>query len=256
VALTAVYPASPVITGILFDFDSTKTLAAGSDNWPVTWADDGHQYTSWGDGGGFGGSNSDGRVSLGFGRVEGSKDDYQEFNVWGGKDAETPALFDGKCKGIISIGGTLYMWRTGAGSNTSSFEFQQLYSSTDHAVTWVASSVHYDQDDFPGNAGFFTPTFLQFGKDYDGARDGYVYTYAPEIKDTGSWEVQYPGEITLLRAPIASITDLTAYEYFAGLDLGGQPTWTSDITQRQPVFEDTANGVMRVSVSYNKGLRR
>ena len=68
--------------------------------------------------------------------------------------------------------------------------------------------------------------------------------------------MQYPGEITLLRAPIASITDLTAYEYFAGLDLGGQPTWTSDITQRQPVFEDTANGVMRVSVSYNKGLRR
>lgn len=209
VAQTSVYPASPVITGIQFDFDSTKTLAPGSDNWPVTWADDGHQYTSWGDGGGFGGTNSDGRVSLGFGRVEGSKDDYQGFNVWGGKNPETPALFDGKCKGIISIGGTLYMWRTGAGSNTSSFNFQQLYSSTDHAVTWVASTVHYDQDDFPGNAGFFTPTFLQFGRDYDGARDGYVYTYAPEIKDTGSWEVQYPGEITLLRVPIGSITDDT-----------------------------------------------
>ena len=256
VAQTSVYPASPVITGIQFDFDSTKTLAPGSDNWPVTWADDGHQYTSWGDGGGFGGDNNDGRVSLGFGRVEGAKDNYLGFNVWGGKNPETPALFGGKCKGIISIGGNLYMWRSGGGSNTSSFDFQTLYSSTDHGVTWVVSSVDYDQDDFPGNAGFFSPTFLQFGKDYHGARDGYVYTYAPEIKYTGSWEVQYPGEITLLRVPIASVTDPAAHEYFTGLDLGGQPTWTTDIAQRQPVFEDAINGVMRISVSYNKGLRR
>ena len=52
------YARSEAIIGIEFDFASHRRLASGSDNWPMTWADDGHQYTAWGDGGGFGGSNS------------------------------------------------------------------------------------------------------------------------------------------------------------------------------------------------------
>ncbi len=62
-AQTSPYPASSMIQDIAWDFGNTVRLAPGSDLWPVTWASDGHVYTSWGDGGGFGGTNSDGRVT-------------------------------------------------------------------------------------------------------------------------------------------------------------------------------------------------
>ena len=44
-------PASPSGTTL------RATLAPGSDIWPLTWAADGHQYTTFGDGGGFGGTD-------------------------------------------------------------------------------------------------------------------------------------------------------------------------------------------------------
>ncbi len=65
---------SPVITAIEFNHQSHRREAAGSDNWPVTWAVDGHLYATWGDGGGFGGSNQKGRVSFGTARIEGNSD--------------------------------------------------------------------------------------------------------------------------------------------------------------------------------------
>ena len=42
------YPPSPVIARVEFDFSTHRRLAPGSDNWPVTWADDGHLYGAWG----------------------------------------------------------------------------------------------------------------------------------------------------------------------------------------------------------------
>lgn len=250
----APYPPSGIVVGIDFDFTSIQELAPGSDNWTITWADDDHQYTSWGDGGGFGGDNNQGRVSLGFGRVEGPADAYEGFNVWGGEAGENPAQFNGKCYGIVSVDGELYMWRTGDGSGASSFEFQELYHSTDRSATWDVTGVRYDETTFLSSLGFFAPTFLQLGRDYAG-HDDYLYSYAPENKD-GNWDVQIPGEISLLRVPVDAIVDPLAYEYFAGLDAGGQPTWTTEVAERQPVFEDPNNGVMRTSVSYNAGLDR
>ncbi len=44
------YPPRPIIRQITFNWSSHLRLASGSDNWPVTWADDDNQYTVWGDG--------------------------------------------------------------------------------------------------------------------------------------------------------------------------------------------------------------
>jgi len=268
-----VYPQSRVISGISFDMSTIKNSCPGngmaaprSDNWTITWADDGHQYTSWGDGGGFGGDNWDGRSSMGVARVEGSKDNYSGYNVWGGKDPEgTPATFKGKSYGIISIEGVFYLWRSGDGVTGQCYGLQQVYKSTDHGRSWVETEAVWD---FPKkeNNGFFVPTFLQFEQDYNGARDQYVYSYATEhtvslnseSDNDGNkgWDVNLPGRISLLRVPKKSITDKHAYEYFAGLDRKGEPIWTMNLKGRKPVFEDTKNGVMRTSVIYNEGLKR
>jgi hypothetical protein len=52
-ALGAAAPpaASPVIRKVSFAPESSIVRQAiDSDNWPITWAGDGHQYTAYGDG--------------------------------------------------------------------------------------------------------------------------------------------------------------------------------------------------------------
>ena len=246
----APYPRSPVVAGITFDFSTHRREAPGSDNWPITWADDGHQYAVWGDGGGFGGTNDEGRVSLGVARIEGPASSYTGFNVYGGKDAPNGAVFGGKSNGILSIDGTLYMW-VGPGSNTRAFTQARLHRSTDHAASWTAADWAFTDDD-----GIILPTFAQFGRDYAGARDGFVYAYAMHLKDPDAFEVQRPGEIALMRVPRDRVMERDAYTFFAGLDGAGSPLWTSVLTARRPVFEDP-NGVgPKTSVSFNAGLGR
>ena len=41
--MPAPYGVSAIITGITVDWNSHRELAPGSDNWPVTWAADGHR---------------------------------------------------------------------------------------------------------------------------------------------------------------------------------------------------------------------
>jgi len=76
----------------------------------VTWAADDRLYAAWGDGGGFGGSDSEGRVALGIARIEGTPESWYGVNVNGGKDPEHPASFprQGKTTGIAALDGILY----------------------------------------------------------------------------------------------------------------------------------------------------
>ena len=62
--------------------------------------------------------------------------------------------------------------------------------------------------------------------------------------------------MALLRVRVNEIETESAYEYFAGLDVGGLPIWTSDISARRPVWEDATNGTHRLAVSYNAPLDR
>jgi len=157
----AIYPPSPVIRDIVFHDDTARTEAPGSDNWPITWAANGQLYTTWGDGGGFGGTNSDGRVSLGTARIEGGPDNYQGFNIAGGIDGPCARPFGGKSVGILALDNTLYLWRNGDSSNVSAFKFSELHRSDDLGCTWQFTGVRFsrDDDDFPGSEGFFAPPF-------------------------------------------------------------------------------------------------
>jgi len=253
------YPRSPVITGITFDPKTLRTDAPGSDIWATTWAADGHLYTTWGDGGGFGGTNSIGRVSLGIARVEGGPRDYRGVNIAGGAGAPHPAPFTGKSLGILAVGDRLYLWRNGSGSDQKTFESNQLWRSDDHGATWRDTGVRFgtaSRDFPPGDRGFYAVAVCQFGKGNAGARDGYVYLYAPDVIDPTHWNIQMPGRVTLMRVGVGRIEDKSAYEFFAGTRADGQPIWTKDIARRRPVWQDERNGNHRMAVSYNPGLKR
>lgn len=255
----APYPKSEFIVGMSFDAATERVLAPGSDIWPLTWAADGHQYTVFGDGGGFGGTNYDSRVSLGIARVEGGKRDYVGVNIAGGKDAPHAAPFVGKSLSILAIGDTLWLWRHGQGSDNKAFEFARLYRSNDRGATWQEQPVEFSKraGDFVGaDHGFFSLAFVQFGRGYARARDEFVYLFASEIIDPTHWRMQKPGKITLLRVPKDRLAVKSEYRFFAGLDVRGAPTWTADVKARRPVWEDAANGTHRIAASYNAGVKR
>jgi hypothetical protein len=126
-----------------------------------------------------------------------------------------------------------------------------LYVSEDYAATWTPVDWAFDRAD-----GIVNPTFCQYGRDYEGARDEYVYIYANLIKDSSKLEVQRPGEIALMRVPRTSLVKKVKYEYFSGLDKIQSPLWSKKLNDYKPVFQD-ANGVgWNLSVSYNLGLKR
>lgn len=255
------YADSSHITGITFDSESIVNLAPGSDNWPVTWADDGHQYVSWGDGGGFDGTDTSGRVSMGIGRVEGTKDSYTGYNVNGGYNPENTGTWqvsgdEGKSHGIISIDGTMYLFRDGNGSDENGYNENVLYKSTNRGATWTElTSVAWTSSDFsPTTPRPFCFTFIQFGQDYDGARDSYVYIAMSEVYDDQTWNVQTPGRITLMRVAKTSIETKSSYEWFSGTY--ASPAWSSDPDDRAPIWQDSNNGIMRISLSYNAEINR
>ncbi len=244
------YLPSSVISGVTYDKKSKEQLAPGSDNFQVTWADDNHQYAAWGDGGGFGGTNLNGRVKLGVARIEGNNDNYRGYNVWGGYKTENLAQFDGKSWGMICIDSILYMWATT--ESHPHIEEVRLAYSKDHGAHWTKTDVV-----FYNTENMTIPTFLQFGRNYDGAIDEYVFSYfIHSLLTTEEFGVNIPGKIYLARVRKADMLDKSKYKYFSGMH-DSLPTWTTSLEKKQPVFKNAVDGVgWNLSVSYNAPLER
>lgn len=178
-------------------------------------------------------------------------------NVWGGLNPENPAQFDGKSYGMLCVGGVLYMWR--ACQPGKHLPWCELNSSTDHGAHWKPAQWKFTFED-----GLTIPTFLNFGRDYDGARDDYVYSYyiqptwGPGPSTTGRYgfDVHRPGRVYLSRVPIEKILQRDAYEFVGGWTADRQPIWNKDVARKVPVFEDP-NGVgWNLSVSFAPAVKR
>lgn len=247
-------PPSTRLYGIEFDRSTRRTEATGSDIWPVTWANNGHQYAAFGDGGGFGGSNQLGRVSMGVARIEGDLQNYQGINVWGGRNAENPAFFEenpafGKGTGIISVAGKLYLWvgRPKLLGETG------LAVSHDHGAHWELASWHWTIHDR-----VCAGTFLNCGQDNSAATDDFVYAcftrvVTPPFEDRG-WFYERPGHVDLARAPKDRILEQSQWQWFTGFNQLGVPIWTDLIQERQPILVDP-NGVKIVYACYQPAMQ-
>ncbi|MGO9112567.1 MAG: DUF4185 domain-containing protein [Thermoguttaceae bacterium] len=245
------YPPSRVIGKITWHWETYKTAAPGSDLWPVTWGPDDHLYAAWGDGGGFGGTDSDGRVSMGFARIEGPPKNYRGMNINGGKSPQHPASFPkkGKTAGVAFVDGVLYTsinLQDGPWPNVN----HVLAWSTDLGATWTKANWL-----FPRGVGSFRPArFVQFGKDYAGVPAvlaGYVYLCGS--KDDANREND--NSLCLARVPKDQIRQRDAYQFYYGMDAAGKPVWTSKFNLVRPIFSD-ANGATASGMVYNSALKR
>lgn len=234
------YPPSPIIQGVTFDPATIMRKAHGSDNWAVTWGPDNNIYTTWGDGGGFGGSDA----GMGVARIEGPPENFTGINLWSVPRGYT----GGKSEGILSVEGVLYLW-VGPGSNSQPWTETWLQWSNDLGQTWQSSAIFFTLPD-----GFSKPTFLNFGQDYAGSKDDYVYIYG---LDASAGTNIKPTKLSLARVHKSGIKNRSMYEFYKGLDSGGNPIWTNNVAQRQSVFTDSQGGIAdSPSVIYNPALNR
>lgn len=231
-------PPSPVIASIDWTpSESIIRMAAGSDNWPATWGDDGWLYTAYGDGRGFDPKVPE-KLSLGLARVKGNPPELHAENI---RSASIEQRGDGsrglKASGILMVEDTLYLW-------TRNADNARLAWSEDHGQTWHWANWKFTES-------FGTPTFLNFGKNYAGARDNYVYVYSPDSNSA------YEPADTMVLARVAkeAILDQSAYEFFVKTDSQGNPVWSREISQRGTVFYHPGN-CYRSGITYHPVLKR
>lgn len=229
---------SPVIRDLVWAPPATVRRAArGSDNWPLTWGDDDALYGAYGDGRGFEPIVPK-KLSMGFARILGGPDDFRGVNI---RSPTGETVGDGpkgkKASGLLMVRGVLYLWARNAGNS-------QLAWSPDRGRTWSWA-------DWRFTTSFGAPTFLNFGRNYAGARDGFVYVYS---HDADSAYDPAP-RMVLARVPADRLRERDAYEFFSGFDARQTPVWTRDIAARGGVFT-CPRGCYRSAVTYNAGLRR
>jgi CubicO group peptidase (beta-lactamase class C family) len=228
---------SDAIRAVRFDPpEAIVRKAIDSDNWPITWGDDDRLYTAYGDGRGFE-PFVERKLSLGLARVEGTPREFRGVNL---RSQTAERTGDGprgpKASGLLMVDGTLYMWVRNTGNAT-------LAWSADHGQTWTWG--------LKLDTSFGCPTFLNFGRNYAGAWDDFVYTYSQD--GPGAYQ-PYDG-VVLARAPKSRLHELVAYEFYAGDDGHGASVWTKEIEKRQPTFRYPGH-CERLDVVYDPGLKR
>jgi len=242
----APYPPSSVITDIKWaPAESIIRKAKGSDNWPITWADDDNLYTAYGDGWGFEPKTKK-KLSLGIAKVIGRPSDFRGVNIRTESGERVGQGAKGaKASGMLCVDGVLYMLVRNVGNS-------QIAWSSDHGKTWTWCDWKFTES-------FGYPTFLNFGKNYAGARDNFVYIYSHDSDSA----YELADRMVMARVPKDKIREPLrpgsgqggAYEFFKGLDGSGKPVWTKDIYDRGAVFIHPGR-CYRSGISYNAGLKR
>jgi len=232
------YPPSRVIRRVNWaPKRSIDRSAEGSDNWPVTWADDDALYTAYGDGWGFE-PRVEKKLSMGFAKIVGEPDDFRGVNIRCSTGETVGQGPEGeKASGIVMVDRVLYLWVRNAQNS-------QLAWSRDHGRTWTHA-------DWKFTSSFGAPSFLNFGRNYSGARDEYVYVYSFD-----SDSAYDPADrMVLARAPTRQITDRRAYEFFVRREASGEALWSDDVDRRGAVFRHPGQ-CYRSGVSYSAALKR
>jgi hypothetical protein len=243
-ATTAPYPRSPVISSLKWDEAVFRLKTRAGDNWPITWAEGDLQITAWGDGPGF--DEQPPQLSLGFARVWGDPPNLRGEDF--ASDADTPEGGGSKAikaSGLLLVDRTLYMWvRNYRPPGSEDFTNARLAWSRNCGTNWTWADWHFADT-------FGCPEFIQFGPNYNGARDQYVYV----VSQANDSAYGFSPDVVMARVPKNQVSERNRYEFFAGLRTTGQPEWSKDLSQRKPVFTDP-QGTQRVAITYNAGLKR
>jgi len=239
VSAQAPYPPSTIITGVAWDTTTRLQFGAGSDQWPMTWAGDDHLYAAWGDGYGWNTNESnDPKRSIGVTRIAGVAPHLSGTDTWGAG----PGSSFGKPDALVAFDSKLYMFWVNGDSRFDHDSYSAV--SSDSGKTWTLGHERIFRYAPPG---FRVRGILQYGKDYAGAPDDYLYIY---------FGFNRHPDIYLARVRKDDIFDGDAYEWYAYTKPDGSAAWTDSFHRKSVVFHDDNGYLWHVGVSYNAGLKR
>lgn len=237
-ASTTSFAPSPVIADIKWSpAETIVRRAKGSDNWPLTWADDDAIYSAYGDGKGFEPFVKQ-KLSLGLVRIAGTPENWQGVNL---SAPTAEALGDGKhgrkASGMLCVDGVLHLLVRNADN-------AQLGWSVDHGASWTWADWKFTES-------FGCPGFINVGKDHAGAPDGFVYLHSHDSNSA----YERADRFVLARVPKDKLRDRAAYEFFVQNDDEGRPQWDRDVAKRGAMMTKPG-ACYRSSISYHAGLKR
>ena len=234
--------------------EETLVRSGGSgDNWHMTWAADGKEYTGlcdgqgWRDVAGYNGRDYNSRV---YGLL-GSPPDHRFEHLPGFPDllsGTPPDVSRYYGFGVIAIDDSIYHYLSAPNrpfvEPEPRFAGAKLIYSPDLGRTWLnqdGSQLQWEEWSErsrenmvfffePGDA-FSLLSVLQMGCNYEYNTDGYVYVYAPNGNTEGTMN-----ELVMFRVPKGRILNRDAYEYFVALESDGGARWSGDIENRRPVY--------------------
>jgi hypothetical protein len=229
---------------------TTIPVLGDGDLWPSCWSEDGALYTAAGDGWGMDAETrrwSDLTVS----RIDGAPPGVltgeplargdQVASVWSGSD------YNRKPTGMVCAGGSLYLAVQDLSLDFERAPALSISRSVDKGRTWT-----WDRSaPMFSKSVFTTVMFLDYGQDNSQAQDGHVYAYGLDHNWRFSGAVPDPDRLYLARVPIERVQDRSAWEFFAGTDVTGKPSWHGDIQARQPVLEDRSRAFIEMVVSHS-----
>jgi hypothetical protein len=227
-------PPSPVIRTIEWaPAASVVRKAKDGDNWPLTWGGDDALYTTWGDGTGFD-PKVEKKLSCGFARVTGGPEDFAGANVRSEAEQFGQGRAGLKAWGILSVDGVLWLWFGHADRKGGQ---SRLAWSRDRAKSWTFADWVFEDFGLMG--------FVNYGRDYEGARDGFVYAYSHDGP-----KADVPADrFVLLRASKGDLARRAAWEYWDGAG------WTPDASRRAGVFS-RPDGCLRSAMTYHAPTKR
>jgi hypothetical protein len=194
---------------------------------------------TWGDGTGFV-PKVEKKLSCGFARVTGDPMNFTAANIRLEAEQLGQGVYGKKGWGLLCVESVLYLWLGHADRNGAA---AQLVWSSDHAVRWTFAEWKFAEFGLLG--------FINFGRNYSGARDEFVYSYSHD----GPRADTPADRFVLLRAPKGRIAHREAWEFFVKRNDSGEPVWTRDIQKRGAVFENR-DACLRSAITYCAPLKR
>ncbi len=137
---------------------------------------------------------------------------------------------------MVCVGDTMYLAVQDLALDFNDVPAATILKSTDHGRTWTWDK----REPMFSDHVFTTIWFADFGKGGALAPDGYVYAYGLD----GNWRDSFddtvadPQSVFMARVPKGKVQDRGAWEFYAGGNDRGKPSWTSKIAERKPVLTD------------------
>ncbi len=275
------FPPSADLPGL--GFTGRQTTYTGADTWYPSWAADGHLYSPWTDGNvnGLGVSSAGADAATGNAKIIG--DDPLKLEIVDQvvfKSSPSPYTGRYPCGSLFYKGvwyyGT-YCLHPGGGIRRDGIiynwpwlgPFVGFRWSTDFGRTWTQTP-HTPEKALFGESALNgepvrigAPHFVDLGKELEHSPDGKAYLVAhgasqgPDGRRYGynSWITGDEIYLARVTPSIANMNDASKYEFFAGDDAQGKPTWTSDLAKSRPIAAWKDN-MGCVTMTYNAPLKK